>query len=284
MTVNAGQATQTDGLANNPHSSTLTKVALRGLTKTFRTKTREVEALSNVDLDVYDKEFLCLVGPSGCGKSTLLRILAGLEARTGGELAIVHADPARPLSSMVFQEQSAFPWMDVVQNIGYGLRARGVGRKERARRVQEFVEKVGLDGFEKAHPHELSGGMRQRVSVARAFANDPEMLLMDEPFGSLDEQLKFVLQEELMRIWEEEHKTVLFVTHSIEEAVALGDRVAVFGIRPGRIKEIVEVPISRPRDVMAIRTSPAFLETISTIWELLRDEVSKAYDPHAYEN
>ncbi len=249
------------------------KISIRGLRKEFPAQGRRVVALENVDLDIASRQFVCLVGPSGCGKSTLLRILAGLETHTTGEVVLLHEDASKPLTSMVFQDQSIFPWMVVTDNVGYGLRARGVPAATRRAIVDEFVEKVGLKDFAHAYPHQLSGGMKQRVSVARAFANDPEVLLMDEPFGALDEQLKLVLQEELLSIWETHQKTVVFVTHGIEEALALGDRVVVFTSRPGRIKTIIDVPFPRPRDLTELRASAAFAELTHRIWLLLRDEV-----------
>src|SRR5438309_11250528 len=213
------------------------KVRIRGLRKVFRVRQRAVEALATVDLDVGSGEFVAIVGPSGCGKTTLLRILAGLDTASDGESSVVRAAGTdRPLNSMVFQEQSIFPWLSVRDNVAFGLKAQGVRRGERYRIVEPFIHKVGLSGFEDALPHQLSGGMKQRVSIARAFANDPELLLMDEPFAALDEQTKIILQAELLRIWEETQKTVVYVTHSIDEAIVLADRVLVMTYRPGRIK------------------------------------------------
>jgi NitT/TauT family transport system ATP-binding protein len=254
------------------------KVSVRSVSKRFDTKGGVVEALRDVDLEVREGEFMCLVGPSGCGKSTLLRILARAETHTAGEIVLEHDDPSKPLSNMVFQERSAFPWMNVIDNVAYGLQARGVGRGERRAVAQGYVEKVGLGGFESAHPHQLSGGMQQRVAVARAFANGCELLLMDEPFGALDEQLKVVMQEQLLDIWEaEEKKTVVFVTHSIDEALLLGDRIAVFGTKPGRIKEIIDVPFARPRHLSDLKLDPGYVDLSRRIWDSLRDEVEKAY-------
>jgi NitT/TauT family transport system ATP-binding protein len=239
-------------------------------------RTETVRAIDHVDLTVRDHEFLVIVGPSGCGKSTLLRILAGLERHRGGEVVLRHAESQKSLANMVFQEASAFPWMSVRDNIGYGLRMRGVPRA-RARAVADaFIAKVGLRGFENAFPHQLSGGMKQRVSVARAFANDPEVLLMDEPFAALDEQTKLLLQEELLRIWEEDHKTVVYVTHSVDEAVSLGDRVVVMTARPGRIKAVLDVPFPRPRNLLDLRATPEYAALVHHIWELLREEVLRA--------
>ncbi|HZO26872.1 MAG TPA: ABC transporter ATP-binding protein [Chloroflexota bacterium] len=246
------------------------------LSKTFRARGGEVEALRDVDLMIPDGQFCCIVGPSGCGKTTLLRILAGLEDHTNGRLEMLHADPHRPLTSMVFQEQSIFPWMSVLDNVAYGPRMRGVPDRQSRDLVEYYIEKVGLSQFRRAYPHQLSGGMKQRVSVARAFANAPEILLMDEPFAALDEQNKSLLQEELLRIWEESRNTVLFITHSIDEALFLGDRVLVMTARPGTLKADIPVPFERPRQAYELRSTPAFGELSFAVWSQLRDEVMRA--------
>jgi NitT/TauT family transport system ATP-binding protein len=255
------------------------KVRVRGITKRFTVNGRPIEALDGIDLDVRAGEFCCIVGPSGCGKTTLLRILAGLERQTAGTIEIGRdSATSRPFSSMVFQEQSIFPWMSVRDNVAFGLKARGISRSERYRIAAPLIRKVGLTGFEDALPHQLSGGMKQRVSVARAFANDPEVLLMDEPFASLDEQTKLILQAELLRIWEETRKTVLYVTHSIDEAIVLADRILVLSARPGRVKEIVDVGqvFGRPRAVDVVKSSPRYGELFGRVWDQLRDEVQAA--------
>src|SRR5438094_7584309 len=219
------------------------KVRIRGLRKVFRVRQRAVEALATVDLDVGSGEFVAIVGPSGCGKTTLLRILAGLETASDGEFSVERAAGTdRPLNSMVFQEQSIFPWMSVRDNVAFGLKARGVARRARYEAVLPMIRAIGLEGFEDALPHQLSGGMKQRVSLARAFANDPEVLLMDEPFAALDEQNKILMQEELLRVWEDQRRTVVFITHSIDEAVVLGDMIIVMTAHPGRIKAAIPVP------------------------------------------
>jgi NitT/TauT family transport system ATP-binding protein len=252
------------------------KIAAAGLGKVFQAGRGAVAALDAVDLKIHEGEFVVVVGPSGCGKTTLLRILAGLDKHTSGTLAIDHADPARPLNTMVFQENAVFPWYTVRKNIGYGLRIRGVPRAEIRARVDHFLAKVGLTDFADAYPHQLSGGMKQRVSIARAFANDPEILLMDEPFAALDEQNKAILQEELMRIWEESRKTVVFITHSLDEALYLADRVVVMSARPGRIKTVLAVPFERPREVYGVRRDPRYGTLSAEIWDILRGEVLRA--------
>ncbi|MDR7867831.1 MAG: ABC transporter ATP-binding protein [Sporomusaceae bacterium] len=252
-----------------------TGITLRNVNKTFSAQGGTVDALQDVSLDIGGGEFFCIVGPSGCGKTTLLRILAGLEDSTGGEVCIPAAPNGRPLNSMVFQEQSVFPWMTVRNNVAYGLRLRGFGRKERHAIADRYIRMIGLTKFADAYPHQLSGGMKQRVSVARAFANDPEILLMDEPFGALDEQNRILLQQELLRIWEESRKTTVFITHSIDEALCLGDRVMVMTAHPGRIKSIVDIDLPRPRDIAAIRTTLRYNQLFQTIWLTLRDEVLK---------
>jgi len=256
------------------------KVQLRSLRKQFSINGRAVTALADIDLDVCAGEFLCIVGPSGCGKTTLLRILAELEPLTSGEIYISPAamvgGEARPLISMVFQERSLFPWMSVRDNVAFGLKARGFSRRERYSVAAGFINKVGLSGFEDALPHQLSGGMQQRTSIARAFANDPEILLMDEPLAAVDEQTRLVLQTELLRIWEETHKTVLYVTHSIDEAIILADRIVVMSARPGRIKDLVDVNavLGRPREAVSVRSSPAYGGLFGRLWTQLRHEVS----------
>jgi NitT/TauT family transport system ATP-binding protein len=264
-----------------PAAGSGAKVRLRGLAKSFSVKGRRIDALAGIDLDILVGEFLCVVGPSGCGKTTLLRILAGLEQQTSGSIEVGRDQASsRPLNSMVFQEQSIFPWLTVRDNVAFGLKAQGLGRRERYRIAEPFIRKVGLTGFEDALPHQLSGGMKQRVSIARAFANDPEMLLMDEPFAALDEQTKLILQAELLRIWDELRKTVIYVTHSIDEAIVLADRILVMSARPGRIKDILDVAqvFGRPRVVEQVKSSPQYGELFGRVWGQLRQEVQKNQD------
>jgi len=255
------------------------KVRLTELSRRFTLKRRLVEALAGVSLDVAAGEFLAIVGPSGCGKTTLLRIVAGLETATAGTIEITRQPGSdRPLNAMVFQQESVFPWMSVRDNAAFGLKARGIPRRERHAMVQPILETAGLKGFEDALPYQLSGGMKQRVALARAFANDPEILLMDEPFAALDEQTKLILQAELMRIWEASRKTVLYVTHSIDEAISLADRILVMSARPGRVKDLIDVAgvFPHPRDVAAVKSSPRYGELFGRIWGQLRDEVLAA--------
>jgi NitT/TauT family transport system ATP-binding protein len=254
----------------------LEKIAIRGLTKVFPTRGGEVEALRQLDLAIGDGEFFVLLGPSGCGKTTLLRIIAGLEAQTAGEVAIARSDGRRPPTAMVFQEAGVFPWMTVEANVAYGLRMQGVPTHAARRTARAYLEKVGLTRFARAYAFQLSGGMKQRVGVARAFAADPEVLLMDEPFGALDEQTRVMLQGELIRIWEEHRKTVVFITHSVDEAVVLADRILVMTAAPGRIKGIVDVPFRRPRQPYEMRADPRYGELTRHLWGLLREEVLKA--------
>ena len=230
-----------------------------------------------LDLDVRDGEFLCLVGPSGCGKSTLLRILAGLAPPSEGRIDVHTPDGGAPKLAMVFQDYGIFPWMTVEANIRFGLDAAKRPRKEGREQAEHWLERLGLKGFAKAYPATLSGGMRQRVSIARALATDPDILLMDEPFAALDAQLRTLLQEELLTLCQETQRTVLFVTHSLEEALLLGDRVAVLSSRPGRLLEIVDVPFERPRSP-EIRASAAFADLQQTLWGHLRQEVRQTLE------
>jgi len=261
---------------SRPLESAAVKVRVRDLRRRFTLKDKAFEALAGVSIDIAPGEFLAIVGPSGCGKTTLLRIVAGLETATGGTVEVMRdGTSARPLNAMVFQQESIFPWMSVRDNAAFGLKARGIPKEERYRNVQPILEKAGLKGFEEALPHQLSGGMKQRVALARAFANDPEILLMDEPFAALDEQNKLILQGELLRIWEASGKTVLYVTHSIDEAILLADRVLVMSARPGRVKDLVDVSsvFPRPREVAAVRSSARYGEMFARVWGQLRDEV-----------
>ncbi|MCW2899353.1 MAG: mannosyltransferase [Streptosporangiaceae bacterium] len=248
-------------------------VSVRGLLKQFPTRDRTVTALDSLDLDIPRGQFFVIVGPSGCGKTTLLRILARLEEPSAGRVEVRSLAEGRPENSMIFQGDSIFPWMTVWDNASYGLRMRGVPAAEIRETVGHYLAKTGLTQFADCYPHQLSGGMRQRVSIARAFANDPDVLLMDEPFSALDEQNKTLLQGELLRIWDETRKTVVFITHSVDEAVTLGDRIMVMTAHPGRAKAFFDVPFERPRDVLELRQRPEYGEMVYDIWQHLRDEV-----------
>ncbi|MDB4895606.1 MAG: mannosyltransferase [Firmicutes bacterium] len=248
-------------------------IEVRGLSRTFPAKDGPVKALDNINLTIEQGEFCVIIGPSGCGKTTLLRIMAGLEQQTTGEVLMHRLDPSRPANTMVFQEQSIFPWLTVRENVGYGLTMRGIKGKQRDDIVDHYLAKTNLHKFSRAYPHQLSGGMKQRVSVARAFANGPEILLMDEPFGALDEQSRAVLQEELLRIWSEERRTVVFITHGLDEAAVLADRIVVLSAHPGRVKAIVPVSLPRPREVYKLRTVPEYGDLVYHLWELIGEEV-----------
>ena len=228
-----------------------------------------VTALDDINLHIEDKEFVCLVGPSGCGKTTLLRIIAGLDFPTSGSVTldgkpVEGPDPER---GMVFQEYSLFPWLRISDNITFGLTMRGASREEKQRAAEEYLDLVNLEEFGRAYPHELSGGMRQRVAIARALANDPEVLLMDEPFGALDAQTRNLMQRELLEIWEKTKKTIIFVTHSVDEAVFLADRIVVLSPRPGRIKDIIDVDLPRIRE----RTDPEFADLRRHVLSLMEE-------------
>lgn len=252
------------------------KIRISGLTKQFPVKGGVFTAIDNISLDIAPGTFFVIVGPSGCGKTTLLRILAGLEKPTSGSVEVRSEHPGKPVNSMVFQGDSIFPWMSVYDNAAYGLKMRGMPEAEIKEVVGHYLDKTGLTRFATRFPHQLSGGMKQRVSIARAFANDPEILLMDEPFSALDEQNKTLLQEEVLRIWEEHKKTVVFITHSVDEAVTLSDKIMVMSAQPGQVKAIIDVPFARPRNVLELRAMPEYGEMVYRIWGHLRDEVQRA--------
>ena len=247
-------------------------IRIRDLRKSFG----ELVAIDGVSVDIAHGEFFMIVGPSGCGKTTLLRILAGLDSITSGTIEIETPSSQRPVNSMIFQGDSIFPWMTVWNNAAYGLKMRRASATTIKDVVGHYLARTGLTRFAHYYPHQLSGGMRQRVSIARAFANDPEILLMDEPFSALDAQNKLLLQEELLRIWEEHKKTVVFITHSVDEAVFLGDRIMVMTAQPGRLKTFVPVPLGRPRNIMELQKTPEYGELITQIWSSLREELERA--------
>ncbi|QCN99643.1 ABC transporter ATP-binding protein (plasmid) [Azospirillum argentinense] len=235
-----------------------------------------VVALDGVDLRIRRGEFISLLGPSGCGKSTLLGIVAGFQSASSGTLLqngrpIVRPDPSR---TVVFQDYALFGWMTVQENVEFGLKAKGMAKKQRAEIARSLIDMVRLTGFEEKYPHQISGGMKQRAAIARALAPDPDILLMDEPFGALDAQTRVLLQEEIARISSEAGKTVIFVTHGIDEAVFLADRVVVMSPRPGRVREEVAVPLPRPRTA-EMRSDPWFVSTVNDLWETLKPEWQK---------
>jgi NitT/TauT family transport system ATP-binding protein len=253
----------------------MAKIVIRNLTKTY--SSGGVVALEDINLEVQPNESLCILGPSGCGKTTLLRIIDCLIARDQGEI-LIDGQPVtqpRPDIAMVFQHFGLFPWKRLEENIAYGLELRGRSRQEISATVERYVALIGLDGFEKSYPHQLSGGMQQRAGLARAMAINPSVLLMDEPFGALDAQTREFMQEELLRILENEKKTMLFVTHSIDESIVLGDRIVVMARRPGRIKEILPVDIPRPRKILSVRAHPRYIELRNSIWEMLKQDLSQ---------
>jgi NitT/TauT family transport system ATP-binding protein len=228
-------------------------------------------AIEQVDLDIRDGEFVSIVGPSGCGKSTFLKICNGLFSATEGTIDIAQPGSG-PAHAMVFQDSSLFPWYSVVNNVAYGLVCQGVPRKQARARAKPYIDLVGLTGFEEKYPYQLSGGMQQRVNLARALAVDPEILLMDEPFAALDAQTRELMQAELLRIWNEAHKTVLFITHQIEEAIYLSDRVVVMSARPGRILADIPIEIRRPRRLEVKRT-PEFIRYADQIWQMISKQL-----------
>jgi NitT/TauT family transport system ATP-binding protein len=248
-------------------------IELIGCSKSFQGQngSKTVAALDAVDLTIFDREFLCLLGPSGCGKTTLLKLVAGLLQPDSGEVRIDERTVIGPGGdrAMVFQSFALLPWADVLTNVAFGLELRGVGKQERMERAHALIREVGLEGFEHHHPHQLSGGMQQRVGLARALAVDPKILLMDEPFGAVDAQTRRQLQEELLRLHDIRPKTVVFVTHSMSEAVRLGDRIVLLTPRPGQVREIVPVPLSRPRPP-ELETDPAHSALKEYLWQQLR--------------
>lgn len=247
----------------------MSKVTINSVSKIFESKGVEFKSLDSIDLKVNDGEFLCILGPSGCGKSTILRLIAGLDNPSNGEIimddeVIIGPDHKR---GMVFQEYSLFPWRNVIENVAFPLEMKGVPEEERNKIAEEYLKLVGLENFKDSKPHELSGGMKQRVAIIRSLAGDPEVLLMDEPFGALDIQTRNQLQRDLLKIWEDKEKTIIFVTHDIDEAIFLGDRVVLMSKSPGKIAKIFEVDIERIRD----RLDPRFLQIRQEIMSLLEN-------------
>ncbi|WP_422393047.1 ABC transporter ATP-binding protein [Neomoorella humiferrea] len=247
------------------------------LSRVFNIKRQKITALDNVSLEVKEGEFVTILGPSGCGKSTLLRIIAGLAEATSGQVykdgRLVQGPGAD--RGMVFQSYTLFPWLTVRQNIEFGLTLKGMAEARRREIVDHYLEIIGLTPFADAYPKNLSGGMKQRVAIARALANDPDILLMDEPFGALDAQTRLVMQELLLKVWEESRKTILFVTHDVEEAIFLGDTVYIMTARPGRLKAQIPIPLARPR-TPEMKNTRVFLELKTRILDQIREESLKA--------
>lgn len=254
-------------------------LTVENLTKTYASKDREVVALEDINFDAYKGDFVSVVGPSGCGKTTLLEILAGLRRTTSGSVKVKGDEVTGPHRSVgiVFQEESTFPWRTVLENVEFGLEMRGVAKRERRERAREIISIVGLSDFEDAHPHQLSGGMRQRVAIARTLVTHPEIVVMDEPFGALDEQTRLTLGGELLGIVERTEATVVLVTHSIQEAALLSDKIVVLSARPGRIKTIVSSTLPKPRDAMSL-TTPEFAAITQRLWSLLEEDALMARD------
>lgn len=261
-----------EGHGGHSNNKMIYKVEISNLKLTFPSRHGPIQAIDNLTLQIPEGELACVVGPSGCGKTSMLRILAGLEQASAGT-AIVHTtNPQRPTTGVVFQGAGLFPWMTVQQNVGYGLQMRGMPIAERNAITQHWLAAVGLTQFAHAYPAQLSGGMQQRAGLARAFAYDPEVLLMDEPFAALDAQTRMLQQQMLLEQWEQQRKTVIFVTHSIEEALTLGDQIYVMSARPGKILSSFPVPFARPRDPAALRSDRRFGELFGEVWAALRNE------------
>jgi len=246
------------------------KVSVQGVSKSFHTKEgMTIEALQNVSFDVSEQEFMCVVGPNGCGKTTLLRIIAGLEKPSSGHVLIDGEEAKAGKAGLIFQEFSLFPWRTVIDNIKFGLEVHGIEESESLKIAEKYVDLVGLSKFEHAYPHELSEGMKQKVAIARALATNPPVLLLDEPFAFLDAQTRNLMQEEFLQVWEREKKTVVFVSHNVDEASYLADRVIVLTARPGRVKAVKEIALERPRS----RTSQSFVRKREEILKILQEEV-----------
>jgi NitT/TauT family transport system ATP-binding protein len=259
------------------------RLAIRGLSKSFQLAGTAIEAVRDVSFGVQRGEFVALLGPSGSGKSTILNMIATLVKPSSGQILIdgkpVIAGKATPNVGYVFQRDTLFPWRTVADNIGYGLQLAGVAEAERKERVAACVAQAGLQGFEKAYPSALSGGMRQRAALMRTLVVEPQVLLMDEPFGALDTHTKIDMHEVLLRIWDREQQTVLFVTHDLGEALTLADRIILFSARPGRIKDMFEVDFARPRDAVKVRETPRYAELFQHIWHSLGEEFVKGRRP-----
>jgi NitT/TauT family transport system ATP-binding protein len=252
-------------------------IRVENVSKVFQTPGGEnLGALSEIDLNIGHGEFVTVVGPSGCGKSTLLKLIAGFSVCSAGRI-VFQGEEVRGLNTRVGyvpQESKLFPWLTVEENVGFGLDPRRYSRADRERQVSQFVKLAGLAGFEKYYPAQLSGGMSKRASIVRALAYEPPVILMDEPFGPLDAQTRMVLQDELLKIWEQKRQTIVFVTHDLVEAVALADRVVVMTHRPGKIKDVIQVPMGRPRNIFEIHRQEGFDEAYGRLWNIFRHELN----------
>ena len=254
-----------------------TVISVENVSKIFQTPAQQnLGALTNIELEIRHGEFVTVVGPSGCGKSTLLKLIAGFSPVSGGRI-VFQGEEVRGLNTRVGyvpQESKLFPWLTVEENVGFGLDPRRYSRADRERQVDYFIKLAGLSGFEKYYPAQLSGGMGKRASIVRALAYEPPVILMDEPFGPLDAQTRMVLQDELLKIWEQKRQTIVFVTHDLVEAVALADRVVVMTHRPGKIRDIIDVPMARPRNIFEIHRQDGFDEAYGRLWNIFRHELN----------
>jgi ABC-type nitrate/sulfonate/bicarbonate transport system ATPase subunit len=259
-------------------------VEIRGVSKSFqktvKDQTTRVKALSDVNLSVRPNEFVSIIGPSGCGKTTLLKIIDGLIPCDSGEISIngKSVKTPGPDRAVVFQTFALLPWRTVLANVEFSLELRQLPKEERAQTARDYLKRVGLADFENHYPHELSGGMQQRAGLARALAVNPTILLMDEPFGAVDAQTRQLLQEELLELWQRERKTVIFITHSMDEAVYLSDRVVVMTPRPGKVAEVLDVPLERPRNADEVRGDPKFVELTNYIWHSLKNAMNNHHE------
>jgi len=262
-------------LEDQPRDASVIQV--ENVSKLFRTPTEgTIGALQEVSVDIRHSEFVTVVGPSGCGKSTLLKLIAGFSAPSSGRI-LFQGEEVRGLNTKtgyVPQESKLFPWLTVEENVGFGLDSKRFSRQDRERQVSQFISLAGLAGFEKYYPAQLSGGMSKRASIVRALAYEPPVILMDEPFGPLDAQTRMVIQDELLKIWEQKRQTIVFVTHDLVEAVALADRVVVMTHRPGKIKDIIKVPMARPRNIFEIHRQDGFDEAYDRLWNIFRHELN----------
>jgi len=255
------------------------RVNCHQISKLFTTRNGQILALENISLHTGEQEFLCILGPSGCGKTTLLRIIAGILKPTSGKITYEgNKSQDGPLTALVFQEHGVFPWMNVIDNVCFGLETRGVAKKERHRIAMPLIDKIGLTAFIKNYPHELSSGMKQRVGLARALVSGADILLMDEPFAALDAQMRLILQEQLLDIQREYHKTIIYITHDIEEAIMLADRIVLMTARPGHVKNEITVSLARPRNVNGLNAAE-FAKMKTEIWGQIREEVERCTKP-----